>query len=145
MNRYLVIYSNKMGYSEKEWVTTSYINIWLINTILRDQVKLPKNICNIITFIYPKHTLDSTDTYECHCKACVHAPLLSRSWFFATPWTVTHQAPLSVGFPRQVLGVGCHFLLHKIFPAQGYNPRLLHWQEYTLPLSHLGSPWKLSW
>ena len=104
MNRYLVIYSNKMGYSEKEWVTTSYINIWLINTILRDQVKLPKNICNIITFIYPKHTLDSTDTYECHCKACVHAPLLSRSWFFATPWTVTHQAPLSVGFPRQVLG-----------------------------------------
>ena len=24
--------------------------------------------------------------------------LLSRVWFFATPWTVAHQAPLSMGF-----------------------------------------------
>ena len=27
----------------------------------------------------------------------------------ATPWIVTHQAPLSMGFPRQERG--CHFLL----------------------------------
>ena len=26
---------------------------------------------------------------------------LNCVWFFATPWTVTHQAPLSLGFPRQ--------------------------------------------
>ena len=26
---------------------------------------------------------------------------LSCVWFFATPWTVTRQAPLSLGFPRQ--------------------------------------------
>ena len=102
MNRYLVIYSNKVWYSEKN-VTPSYINIWLINTILRDKVKLPKNIWNI-TFIYPKFMLDSTDTYECYCNACVHTLLLSCVWFFATPWTVTHQAPMSVGFPGQVLG-----------------------------------------
>ena len=25
----------------------------------------------------------------------------SRVWLFETPWTVAHQAPLSVGFPRQ--------------------------------------------
>ena len=25
-------------------------------------------------------------------------------------------------------GVGCHFLLQGIFPIQGSNPRLLHWQ-----------------
>ena len=25
-------------------------------------------------------------------------------------------------------GVGCHFLLQGIFPSQGLNPRLLHWQ-----------------
>ena len=25
----------------------------------------------------------------------------SRVQLFATPWTVAHQAPLSVGFPRQ--------------------------------------------
>ena len=27
-----------------------------------------------------------------------------------------------------------------IFPTQGLNPRLLHWQADSLPLSHLGSP-----
>ena len=26
---------------------------------------------------------------------------LSHVWLFATPWTVAHQAPLSVGFPRE--------------------------------------------
>ena len=26
---------------------------------------------------------------------------LSSIWLFATPWTVAHQAPLSMGFPRQ--------------------------------------------
>ena len=30
---------------------------------------------------------------------------------FATPWTVTCQAPLSVEFPGKNTGVGCHFLL----------------------------------
>ena len=29
------------------------------------------------------------------------AYLLSHVQLFATPWTVAHQAPLSVGFPRQ--------------------------------------------
>ena len=30
---------------------------------------------------------------------------------FATPWTVAHQAPLSMDFPGKNTGVGCHFLL----------------------------------
>ena len=29
------------------------------------------------------------------------ACMLSYVWLFATPWTVAHQAPLSMGFPRQ--------------------------------------------
>ena len=40
-----------------------------------------------------------------------HAQLLSYVWLFATPWTIAHQAPLSMGFPRQNTGVDCHFLL----------------------------------
>ena len=27
--------------------------------------------------------------------------LLSHIWLFATPWTVAHQTPLSIGFPKQ--------------------------------------------
>ena len=33
-----------------------------------------------------------------------------------------------------------HFLLQGIFPTQGLNPHLLHWQVYSLPPSHWGSP-----
>ena len=31
----------------------------------------------------------------------VAAQSLYHVWLFVTPWTVAHQAPLSVGFPRQ--------------------------------------------
>ena len=35
------------------------------------------------------------------CACVLPAKLLSRVRLFATPWTVAHQAPLSVGFSRQ--------------------------------------------
>ena len=37
-------------------------------------------------------------------------------------------------------GVGCNFILHRIFPTQGSNLCLLHGQVDSSPLSHLGSP-----
>ena len=52
-------------------------------------------------------------------------------WFFATLWTVAHQAPLSMGFSRQEYWSGCHSLLQGIFLTQGSNLHLLcllHWQ-----------------
>ena len=58
---------------------------------------------------------------------------------FVTTWSVAHQAPIFMGFPRQEYGVGCHFLLQGIFPAQGLNPCFLHWQLDSLPLRQLGS------
>ena len=54
------------------------------------------------------------------------------------PWTVACQAPLSVEFPRQESWSGCHFLVQGIFPTQGSNPCLLHWEADSLLLSHLG-------
>ena len=39
-------------------------------------------------------------------------------------------------FPGKNTGVGCHFLLQRIFLTQGLNPHLLHWQANSLPLSH---------
>jgi len=46
-------------------------------------------------------------------------------------------------FPGKNTGVGCHFLIHVIFPTQGSNMCLLHllyWQGASLPLYYLGSP-----
>ena len=42
-----------------------------------------------------------------------------------------------IDFPGENTGVGCHFLLQGIFPTQGSNPCLLHWQADSLPLNHL--------
>ena len=58
----------------------------------------------------------------------------------ATPWTVAHQAPLSMGVSRQEHGVGCHCLLQRIFPTQESNPGLLHCRQTLYHLSHRGSP-----
>ena len=44
--------------------------------------------------------------------------------------------------PGKNTGVGCHFLLWRIFPTQGSNPHLLgllHWQVDSYSLSHQGS------
>ena len=43
-------------------------------------------------------------------------------------------------FSGKNTGVSCHFLLLGIFPTQGSNPCVPHWQMNSLPLSHLGSP-----
>ena len=65
---------------------------------------------------------------------------LSHVGLFVTSWTVVCQDPLSIGFPGKSAGVGCQFLLQRIFLTQGQNPYLLHWQAESLPLSHQGGP-----
>ena len=57
-----------------------------------------------------------------------------------TPRTVAHQAPLSMGFPRQEYWSGFPFPPPEgIFPTKGLKPGLLHWQVDSLLLSHQGS------
>ena len=64
-------------------------------------------------------------------------------WLFATPWTVIHQAFLSIGFSKQEYwsGLPC--------PPPGHLPdpgietcllHLLHWQVGSLPLAPSGKP-----
>ena len=83
-------------------------------------------------------------------SVCIVLSLFSHVRLFETPWTVAHQAPLSMGFSRQEYfpgtsaGVGYHFLLQGIFPTQGSNPYLFHllrWQVGSLPLVPPGSPY----
>ena len=61
---------------------------------------------------------------------------------FVTPWTIAHQAPLSVGFPRQEYWSGFPFPPPGDLPDPGLNPSLLcllHWQADSLSLRHQGS------
>ena len=76
------------------------------------------------------------EDFEIDGHVIVCAKLLSCVQLFATPWTVAHQAPLSVGFSRQEWG--CHFLLQGIFLTQGLNLGLLHCRQILYHLSHQG-------
>ena len=53
--------------------------------------------------------------------------MLSRVQLLVTPWTVTHQASLFMGFPRQEYWSGSHYLLQGIFPTQRLDLCLLNW------------------
>ena len=59
---------------------------------------------------------------------------------FVTPWTVAHQAPLCMGFPRQEYRSGLPFPSSGDLPSSGIKPEspcLLHWQVDSLPLGPL--------
>ena len=60
---------------------------------------------------------------------------------FATPWTVAHQAPLSMEFSRQEYWSWQPLLYQGIFPTQGSNLGLLHCRQILKHRSHQGSPY----
>ena len=53
---------------------------------------------------------------------CVLAQSLSHVQLLATPWTIAHQAPLSMRFSRHEYWNGLTFLLQGIFPDPGIEP-----------------------
>ena len=56
---------------------------------------------------------------------CVVVESLSLVWLFVTAWTIAHQAPLSMGFPRQEYWSGLPFPTPGTLP----DPGILHWWE----------------
>ena len=69
----------------------------------------------------------------CVC-ARVGTWVLSCVWLFVTPWTVTWESPLSMGFSRQEDWSGDHCFLQWVFLTQGLNP--VSW-FHALPGSRL--------
>ena len=58
----------------------------------------------------------------------------------ATPWTKTHRAPLSMGFPRRKYWRGLPFPSLGDRPDPGVEPASRALQVDSLPLSHQGNP-----
>ena len=58
----------------------------------------------------------------------------------ATPWTVAHQAPLSIGFPRQEYWGGLAFLSPGDLPDSGIKPRSPALKSGFFTAQPLGSP-----
>ena len=75
--------------------------------------------------------------------SCMHVQSLSRVPF-ATPWTVTGQAPLSMEFSRQEYWSELPVPSPGDLPNPGIkpaSPALPALAEDSWPLGHLGSPW----
>ena len=53
---------------------------------------------------------------------CVYTQLLSRVQLFAIPWSVAHQAPLSMEFSRQEYWSGLPFPPPEDLPDPGIEP-----------------------
>ena len=69
-------------------------------------------------------------------------PLLSCVWLFVTPWTVAHQAPLSMGFSRQKYWSRLPIPTPGDFPDPGIKPTSLVscTSGAFFTTSHRGSP-----
>ena len=59
--------------------------------------------------------------------------LLSCVQLFVTPWTVAHQVPLSMGFPRQEYRSGLPFPSPRDLPSPGIEPGSSTLQADFLP------------
>ena len=70
---------------------------------------------------------------------CSVASVMSNS--FATPWTAAHQAPLSMGFPRQEYQSGLPCPPSGDLLDPGIEPVSPALQAGSLPLSHLENPY----
>ena len=65
---------------------------------------------------------------------------LSHVQLLVTPWTVVHQAPLSVGFSRQEYWSGLPFPSPGDLPDPGVKPQSPAFQADSLPFELQGSP-----
>ena len=79
---------------------------------------------------------------SCPTDSCSfqHMCLLSFVWLCVTPWTAAHQAPLSMGFPKQEYWNGLPFTTSGDHSNQGTKLSSPVLQAHSFLLSHEGSP-----
>ena len=74
------------------------------------------------------------------CKWELSFKSLSHVWLFATPLTVAHQSPLSMGFSRQEDWSGLPFPSPEDLPNPGIEPGSPALQANSLPTELQGKP-----
>ena len=132
--------------TQKEQFLSSFtaFKLFLLSLVFKSliMIYLDMNFFGFILLRFPQLLDLQVCVCVCVCVCVyVYVCVFSCVQFFATPWTVAHQAPLQWGFPGKNPGVDSHFLLQRIFPSQGSNSCLfclLHWQMDSYQLHHLG-------
>ena len=78
-------------------------------------------------------------TEEVTCRVAAAAKSLQSCPTLCDPIDSSPPGSCPWDSPGKNTGVGCHVFLQGIFPTQGSNLCLLHWQVDSLTLSHQGS------
>ena len=76
-------------------------------------------------------------TYIMKYYLAIMCQSFSHVQVFMIPWTVTHQAPLSMKFSRQEYWHGLPFFSLGNLPNLGIKPGVLHCMQILYHLSHL--------
>ena len=76
----------------------------------------------------------------CHSRIISELCTLSHVWLFAIPWTVAHQAPPYVRFPRQESWSGFPVPSPEDLPDPGIKPASLAWTGRFLTTEPPGKP-----
>ena len=92
--------------------------------------------------IGPYNQLTEKEKTQTYLRNVLYRQSLSHVGLFATPWTVAHQAPLSMGFSRQEYWSGLSCPSPGDLPDPGIEPRSPALQAGGSFLSELqGSPY----
>ena len=78
--------------------------MWLKKILLHIKGKLIKNWTAILVYLLSciaRKLKKKIPDINHPITNCVRVKSLSHVWLFATPWTIAHQAPLSMRFPSQ--------------------------------------------
>ena len=86
------------------------------------------------------YSLSVSSVCVCVCVCARVLSCFSRDQLFAAPWTIAHQAPLSMGFSRQEYWSGLPRPPPGDLPDPGIKPVSPALQADSLQLSHWGSP-----
>ena len=82
----------------------------------------PPLVGDIFQGLWLPDTWYSSSGLHALLDVCVCVCVLTRVQLFAIPWTVAHQAPLSMGFPRQEYWSGLPFPTPEDLPNPGIEP-----------------------
>ena len=123
----MVLYVQKHSRRESGcWPWQRSLQLWKTKRLARGpQLSAGQDSGPLLTVPLPQCHAVCHPVYEKGKCACA----LSRVQLFVMPWTIAHQAPLSVGFPRQEILEWV--AISWIFKTEGSNSRLLHllrWQ-----------------
>ena len=94
----------------------------------------------LLTFSLRQHWFQSNVRRPQRTVSEVEVELLNSIRLFATPWTVAHQAPLSMGFSRQEYWSGLPFPSPGDLPNPGIEPGSPILQADALPSELPGKP-----